>query len=215
MLKMFVKIRCWVCAVLTSLLHWVKKYPSEALSALLVIVTLLLVLVTYLYLVETRKQRLLMQKAVSIDTAPKVFIEAIEATARPNYDGNEIIIHSAIQLKNCGGTEAKNIKWSYVITFEGKEKTKENGGPYQYLYPDQVASMPIKKFKFSISNEAMKTVKQAVELKKPVIVPENYIKPVLLDIEIMFDDLDGNTTKTPYSYKYLFSMNKWVVPEQH
>ena len=38
-------------------------------------------------------------------------------------DGNEIIIHSAIQLKNCGGTEAKNIKWSYVITFEGKEKS--------------------------------------------------------------------------------------------
>ena len=56
----------------------------------------------------------------------------------------------------------------------------------------------------------MKTVKEATDSGQSITVPKDYVTPVSLDIELAYENLDGNGTKTPYSFQYIFSMNKWV-----
>ena len=86
-------------------------------------------------LAEFRK---LTEKAVSLDTSPKVFIKTIKPQAK--LDTNAIEIISSIIFTNCGKTEAKDIKWSYVINSEGQKKIERSTGPYQYLFPSQTIS---------------------------------------------------------------------------
>lgn len=58
----------------------------------------------------------------------------------------------------------------------------------------------------------MEIVKKAVELNKPIVVSGNLQKPVLLDIKLVYESLDGQLVTVPYKYRYLFPMNAWVFP---
>ena len=81
----------------------------------LVISTVILALVTFCYLLETRKQRLLFEKIVTVDTKPKVFIKTINTKSRADFERNQVVINSELVFTNCGKVEARNIVLSYVI----------------------------------------------------------------------------------------------------
>jgi hypothetical protein len=165
-------------------------------------------------LIETRRQRLLLEKTVAVETHPKVFIKTMETEAKPDFKNSRIIIHTKLILSNCGKTEARNIRWSYVVSQGDKIKKEGRFGPFQYLYPDQTATASIENLRFSFSESEMEIVKKAVELNKPIVVSGDVQKPVLLDIELTYESLDGQLVTIPYKYRYLFPMNAWVFPSQ-
>ena len=92
-------------------------------SLILTFATIALVFITLFYLVETRRQRLLLERTVDVDTQPKVFIKTLETEAKPDFKNSRIIIHTKLILSNCGKTEARSIRWSYVVS-QGKQVKK-------------------------------------------------------------------------------------------
>jgi len=191
-------------------LTWLQQNHSLVLTS----ATIVLVIITLFYLVETRRQRLLLERTVAVDTHPKVFIKTVETEAKPDFKNSRIIIHTKLVLNNCGKTEALNIRWSYVVSEGSQEKKKGTFGPFQYLYPGQTATAGIENLRFTISQDEMEIVKKAVELNRPIKVSGNLQKPVLLDIELVYENVDGQVVKVPYKYRYLFPMNAWVFPSQ-
>jgi hypothetical protein len=183
-------------------------------SLILTFATIALVVITFFYLIETRRQRLLLEKTVAVDTQPKVFIKTLETEAKPDFKNSRIIIHTKLVLSNCGKTEARNIRWSYVVS-QGDEVKKEGSfGPFQYLYPDQTATASIENLRFTLPESEMEIVKKAVELNRPIVVSGDLQKPVLLDVELIYETLDRQVVTVPYKYRYLFAMNAWVFPSQ-
>ncbi|MFC1604229.1 hypothetical protein ACFL5F_04295 [Planctomycetota bacterium] len=183
-------------------------------SLILTFATIALVFITLFYLIETRRQRLLLEKTVAVDTQPKVFIKTVETEAKPDFKNSRIIIHTKFVLSNCGKTEARNIRWSYVVSQGSQVKKEETFGPFQYLYPGQTATAGIENLRFTLPQDEMEIVKKAVELNKPIVVSGNLQKPVLLDIELVYENVDGQLVTVPYKYRYLFPMNAWVFPSQ-
>lgn len=183
-------------------------------SLILTFATIALVFITLFYLLETRRQRLLLERTVSVDTQPKVFIKTVETEAKPDFKNSRIIIHTKLVLTNCGKTEAKSIRWSYVVSQGNQVKKVGTFGPFQYLYPGQTATASIDNLRFTLPADEMEIVKQAVELNKPIVVSGTLQKPVLLDIELVYESLDGQLVTVPYKYRYLFPMNAWVFPSQ-
>ncbi len=192
----------------------VLEFLNKNHSLIITIATVILVIITFLYLIETRKQRLLMSKAVSIDTSPKVFIKNIESKVKPNYETNSIEITTYIKLKNCGKTEAKNVRLPYSIKY-GDKKLESIKGPFEYLFPDQISSYSTKFFSIPLDKKNMGIVKQAIESNKPINVPKEYALPVYLDIKIIYNDLEGNEIETPYSLTYLFYKNMWAPKDMN
>ena len=112
--------------------------------------------------------------------------------------------------------ENRSYKYSLVLCSLSGEPSKEKGdfGPFQYLYPGQTATASIENLRFTLPQDEMEIVKKAVELNKPIVVSGNLQKPVLLDIELVYESLDGQLVTVPYKYRYLFQMNAWVFPSQ-
>ncbi len=203
---MGMKIKCWI----------LKESSMLLISTIVVtLATVFLAVTTFLYLRETKKLRILTHKAVSVDTSPKVFIKTIKGKMKPRFDANSIEINSSIIFTNCGKTETRNVRWSYVIDSEGAEKIEEAKGPYQYLFPSQTISYTIETFKFLMSQEQMEVVKKAVELDKSISIKNDLFRPVFLEINLEYEDLDGAEKKYPYSFKYIFSKNMWEPVEMN
>jgi hypothetical protein len=190
------------------------KWLQENHSLVLTFATVALAIITLFYLVETRKQRLLLEKTVAVDTEPKVFIKTVETVAKPDFENSKIIIHTKLVLSNCGKVEARSIRWSYEIS-QGNQVLKQGTfGPFQYLYPGQTATASIENLRFPFPPEEMEIVKKAVELDKPIIVAGDLQKPVLLNIELVYEGTGGQLVTVPYKYRYIFPMNAWVFPSQ-
>jgi hypothetical protein len=183
-------------------------------SLILTFATIALVFITLFYLIETRRERLLLERTVEVDTQPKVFIKTMETNAKPDFENSRIIIHTKLVLSNCGKTEATNIRWSYVVSQGGQTKKEGTFGPFQYLYPNQTAIASIENLRFTLPKDEMEIVKKAVDLNKPILVSGNLQKPVSLDIELVYESLDGKPVKVPYKYRYIFPMNAWVFISQ-
>ena len=183
-------------------------------SLVLTFATVAIVIITFFYLLETKRQRLLLEKTVIVDTQPKVFIKTVETVAKPDFENSQIVIHTKLVLNNCGKTEARNIRWSYEISQKNQVLKRGTFGPFQHLYPGQTATASIENLRFTFPPEEMQIVKKAVELSKPIRVAGNLQKPVLLDIKLAYEDADGQLVTVPYKYRYLFPMNAWVFPSQ-
>ena len=173
------------------------KWFQENHSLILTFATIALVLITFFYLLETRRQRLLLEKTVAVDTQPKVFIKTVETVAKPDFENSKIIIHTKLVFSNCGKVEARSICWSYEISQENQVLKQGTSGPFQYLYPGQTATASIENLRFTFPPEEMQIVKKAVELGKPIRVAGNIQKPVLLDIELVYEDADGQLVLCP------------------
>jgi len=190
---------------------WKKICEKKPLS-LSEILALLLTLITFFYLLETRNQRLLLEQTVAVDTQPKVFIKTIETKATPDFPNSRILIHTKLVLSNCGKSEARRIQWSYVVSQGDQVKKKGKFGPFQYLFPNQTATASIENLRFTLPPDEMEIVKKAVELDRPIVISGNLQKPVLLDIELIYEKPDGESIIIPYRYRYIFPMNAWVFP---
>jgi len=157
---------------------------------------------------------MLLERTVAVDTQPKVFIKSVGTEAKPDFENSRIIIHTKLVLSNCGKTEARSIRWSYIVSQGDKVKKEGFFGPFQYLYPGQTATASIENLRFTLPQAEMEIVKKAVELNKPIVVSGSLQKPVLLDIELVYESLDGQLVTVPYKYRYIFPMNAWVFPSQ-
>jgi len=191
------------------------KWLRENNAVITTLATVVLALLTYSYLKETKKQRLLTERAVLAQTSPKVFIKNIESTVRPDYETSELVVKSTIIFTNCGIIEAKNIDWSYTIQQDEKELVKKEKQRAPSIYPEQNRGIAITDFRIKRNKEDMEIIKKAQDLNKTLTISPNVLKPIILDIEYVYEDPDGK--KMPYvreQYKYLLDGNRWVIPTE-
>ena len=203
---------------MSDFLNWVTKETSMNLisSIIIMIATVSLAILTGFYLWETNKQRKLMEKSVLVDTSPKLFIKTIKPELKLKTDVNEFLIENSIVFTNCGKTEAKNIKWTYVLINDDHEKLGAVKGPYQYLFPNQTASYELEAFRISVNKEQMRAAKEQMKTVMETIRPEEKlnlriagIKPINLGIKLEYQDMEDKKIEYFYGYEYLFSKGTW------
>lgn len=198
-----------VCRLLSKISSWLENNSAMVTT----IATVVLALLTFLYLRETWKQRVLTERAVWVQTSPKVFIKKIESRVNPDYDTNELVVHSTIIFTNCGKTEAKNVVWFYTIKQDEQELVKRDKRRAPHIYPEQNCGTDITDFRIKLKPEQMKIVKKAQELNKSITISPSVLKPIFLDIEFGYEEPDGKKMPNHQEqYKYLLDRNQWVIP---
>jgi len=176
--------------------------------------TLALAIITFFYLRETSKIRRISEKALQLDLEPKIFIENISSEVKPDYNKNSLEVSAIIKIKNAGKIEGIQFQAPYTLS-SGNIKIEGVIGPVPYLFTTQGITYQTKFMSIDISKENMEIVKQSLQVKKPLIVPENFVPPVSLDISLNYLDKQNKEYKIPYSWTYLFHKNEWIFSEMH
>jgi hypothetical protein len=173
------------------------------------VATIALVIITSLYLRETKKQRLLTQKAVALDIAPKVFIRNIHSTRKLAPEDKAVKIQTTFKLDNCGKTEAKNVTLRYTLSRLDKVFSGTKG-PIEYVFPGQRPSYTTALFGVPLRDEQWESVAQALAAgERPVVSLPKAMPVVQLDVKLEYEDLEGNRIVTPYSFEYHWERNFW------
>lgn len=204
-----------VCNRLSRAFRWLDGHST----AVVAIATVALTVITLFYLLETKKQRMLTQEAVWVQTSPRVFIKNIEPTLTADYKVSKLIVHTIITFSNCGTTEAKNITWSYIITQDGRELAKRTTRA-PGIFPEQNRTTAIHDFRIDLPPKLMQVIQQAQEPNKPIdinpdVLTPYALKPFFLDIKLEYDNPDGKRMSIyQEQFEYLLAENKWVLPVQ-
>lgn len=185
------------------------KFLSENSSSVLAIATLALVVITGLYLSETRLMRKIAYKSFLAEVSPKVFLETPTSVIRLNSPKKEIEVTAVFNIKNVGKTEAKNFVATYTIS-SGKEQNEGKIGPVPYLFPTQSVPYETKMLRVRLNEEQLAVAKEAMDMKKTLIVPKGFAPPIFLDFNLRYLDQEGKEQNLPYRYKYIFHTNAWV-----
>jgi hypothetical protein len=187
--------------------------------------TVALAMLTYFYLKEVKeqrsltersleevtKQRSLTEKAISLEHAPKVYLQDIESRVTPDYARNELVVHSTLVFFNCGRTEAANLSFSYVFTQDGKELKRSALNEYDRVYPGQSLRFDLENSRIPVNKESMNHIEQAQQTRDILNVPWGYMSPVTFEMSYSYDDREGRRTSCGDRREYLLGKS-WVVP---
>jgi len=184
------------------------KSISEYSSLLLFIATLILAVITYFYLRETKLIREVAERTFRIETSPKVFLGNITCVTKLNVPKKEIEVTAVFQIKNVGKTEARNFQAVYTLS-SGKMKKEDKIGPIPYLFPSQGVRYSTKMLSVRLNDKNFAIAKEAMDTKKPLVVPKDFGQPIFLDLNLRYLDHEGKEQNLPYKCEYVFP-NSWV-----
>ncbi|MHC4455697.1 MAG: hypothetical protein ACYS0I_01195 [Planctomycetota bacterium] len=155
-----------------------------------------------------------MQKAVLIDTSPKVFFTGVKSIRSISEPNNIIKYGIELVVQNCGKTEALNIKFPFVVNSREKKISEGTKGPFQYIFPGQTIRYGIYfvDTEFKLETGDISQLKKAIKADKPFHLGKE--SPSLrIDIEIAYEDIEGKKISTPYSFRYSWRRNMWFFSE--
>lgn len=208
--ELLLKIFWWVVSLIKLVYYWLDQHTALVLTA----ATVALAIITYFYLREIKRQRLLMQKVVLIDTSPKVFFDGIKSIRSVDESNNIIKFGIDLAVKNCGKTEALNIKFPFVVNSREKKISEGTKGPFQYIFPGQIIHYGIffVNTELKLNKEEISILKKAIKADKPIHFGEKS-PPLQIDIKIVYKDIEGKKITTPYSLKYSWHKNMWFFSD--
>lgn len=193
------------------------KWFQENHSLVLTFATVALAIITLFYLLETRSIRRITERTFLLDTNPKVFLQEIIPKARLNEAAKSIEVSLIFKIKNAGKTEAMEVAVDYQIQSKETDNQKSKTvtidgtvGPVQYLFPSQEFVQETKMVVVKLSDTNFEVVKEAMQQKKPIIVPKDLYPPISCNLQLSYLDQSGGKVSYPYNYEYLFHENKLV-----
>jgi len=178
-------------------------------SFVLALATIVLAIITFCYLLETRSLRKVAEQSFLINTSPKVFLKTISSTLQLNERMKVIVVTSVLKIVNTGKTEAKDLKGDYTISI-GNAEIKEKFVPVEYLFPDQSATIKTKKFNIRLNEEQFGIAKKAEELGKLSSGSLKSANPIYFRLNLSYLNQIGERISYTFKYKYLFQSNQWV-----
>jgi len=185
------------------------KWFTNNSSFILVLVTLALAIITFYYLLETKRIRIVAEKSLKVEMLPQVFLENIESYPRLDEQKKEISVTAVFIIKNVGKTEAKNFVGKYKLS-SGSANIEGKIGPVSYLFPTQGVRYETKVLSVTLNEKNFAVAKDALESKKPLIIPKDFGQPIYLNLSLNYLDVNGETIELPYRLKYLFHSNAWI-----
>jgi len=210
--ELLLKMLWWVVGLIKLAFYWLEQHTTFVLM----VATVALAIITYWYLTETKEQRLLTEKSVLIDIAPKVFFEGIKGIRQIDEQSDIFKIGVELAVKNCGKTEAINVKFPFVVSSGEKKISEGTKGPFQYIFPSQVIRYGVSfvntDLTDTLTEAQIELAKKAIKSQKPVHFGEKS-PPIQIDITIEYEDIEGKKISTPYSLKYSWHKNMWFFSE--
>ncbi len=185
------------------------KNLTEYSSLILAIITLVLVLITACYLLETRQIRKIAEKSLTLEFSPDVFLEDMQFLSRLDEGKKSIVITAVLKVKNIGKAEAKDFELN-INTAMGEGSIKKKVGPFPHLLPTQLAPIAEKIFELTLNDTNFPIVKRAIEEKKALIIPEKMVPPIFINLNIKYFDQNAKEHNRDYKIKYTFHNNTWT-----
>ena len=184
-------------------LESLKNYSTLVVA----LATVILAIITYFYLVETRSLRKIAEQSFIHDTSPKVFINGIISTRKLNVARRRIEVTSVFKITNIGKTEAKDLTGHWTIS-SGKSQFEDNFGPIQYFFPGQETNYKTKMLTVGLNKKQFEAAKKAIESK--LKYSDKLPTKIYFKIKLSYLNQIGKQISYTFNYEYLFHNNEWV-----
>lgn len=187
----------------------VMNFINNISPLILAISTIVLVVITYCYLRETKLIRIVAQKSLQLESAPNVFIENVRSERKFNYEEKKLKLFTISTITNSGITKAKKLTGIYEL-FSGNNQIKYTIGPFAYLSPKQKYNYESKVLEINLSDENASIIQQAIDSGRNFIAPEGFIPEINFKINLKYYDLNNEEYNDEYNLKYVFNKDIWV-----
>jgi len=181
----------------------------NCLTIITAIGSIVLVIVTFLYLLETKKMRDISSLALKIDSSPMVFIHKIHTQQTLDEPKKKLIIQENFIIKNTGKMEARNINIKYKILIGKQVQVPGELKDFPYIFPTQEIAFDSVPVFIELNNEEIQISKGQIQNGKAIFFrPET--KPKLeMEIEIYYQGFKDEPQRIPYLCQYHWDSAKW------
>ena len=176
-----------------------------------------LVIVTYLYLRETRRMRDISAQALTIDSSPMVFIDAIETHLLLDEPKKGLQIQARIVLKNTGKTEARTIMLKYKIILGERIQVPWKLQETPYIFPTQEITFNTDHVFIDLNDKEIQNAIEQVQSGKSILFPSETKPKLKIEIEVNYRGFGDEPQRIPYLCEYLWDLGKWdllVLPKK-
>jgi hypothetical protein len=172
---------------------------------------------------QRRRQRKLTEKAVLVDTSPKVFIKEIAASSKFLYDDTQpkslepksLDTFFIISLYNCGKTEGLNVTLDITVKSPDTTHRPFRYGPVSYIFPGQLCSLPRTRRQFALTPDQIAQIHRTNGRRSGYVRPQpdqlwrqspSLWPPIKLDIILKYQSVDGQQLpETHYEFQYIMN----------
>jgi hypothetical protein len=183
--------------------------PSLVTAVITTITTVVLVIITWRYLKETKRMRLIAYRSLQVDASPKVFLSTIRSAYDTNPAERQLIIEPTCYIRNVGKTEAKRIVASYKILFDDETQSEKTIKPAPHIFPTQTVSFTPGKLRIVLDEQLIAQASETIAQKKKVLFPSNFRPKVLMNLTIKYLDHNEEEQKISYLAEYLWDEGSW------
>jgi len=175
-----------------------------------VLTTIALAIITYFYLVETKKIRKEYEKSFYYETSPKAFLEDVITTFKLNETKRTLDFFTTLYFRNTGKTEAFNFQHEYLFT-SGNKSMKGEFGPMPYLHPGRGIKTATKLLGLDVKDENLfNLLKKDLKEKKPISINKPNFPPIILEVNVKYLDQNKKTIEYHYNFEYQLETNIWI-----
>jgi hypothetical protein len=202
--------------ILTILL--LKLFSMENLSpdakiqaAVTTTVTAGLAFITFLYMQETRRMRIIASDSLKIDAAPKLFIHSIATHRNLDSQAKKLFINATIRINNVGKTEARNVNIFYEIRIGGNLQIPKQIETAPYIFPSQSVACKTLPVYFELNDRETQIAGEKLEKKEKILFPPPLKPTFFLLIKIEYTGFKGEADAVSYLCEYDWACGDWAM----
>jgi hypothetical protein len=182
-----------------------------SLSIITAIGSIALVIVTCLYLNETRRMRDIAALALKVDSSPKVFISAMFPYQPLDESNKRLIMYTKFVIKNTGNTEARNINIKYKIIKDEQVQVFKELKETPYIFPTQEIAFDSIPIFIELNDKEIQTSKEQIKNGEDILFPRGAKPKLEMEIEISYRGFKDEPQRIPYLCEYQWDSCKWVI----
>ena len=175
-----------------------------------------LVIVTALYLLETKKMRKLQHRSFQIDVSPKVFIYKIHTQQRLDAQARKLLINPEFKSINKGKAEAKRPQFFWKVFLNNEFFQEGSSKPAPHIFPDQPISFDDIGIFVTLDQKWVEHAQKILirsesrgdkDLK--INLPNNFKPSIKIEIHIKYFDHDNKEQRVSYLCDYRWHLSNW------
>jgi len=183
------------------------KTISDYSTVILCFITIVLAVITFFYLLETKKMRKLAYKTFRVDLSPMVFVDDIKTMAKSNVEKKTLDLETRFYIKNYGKTAAENVRISIEFT-SGDSKIVKELESTPYIFPTKTVSF-WSNVSLNLTAEGISKIEAAIAAKKIIKMSPDSIPLTHMKIDIKYLDHEKNEKSVQGLFRYNGDKDTW------
>lgn len=179
-------------------------------SLITALCTVVLAMITWRYMLETKKMRKIAADSFQAETAPIVFLEFPAPIRKLDLQTRQFMIIPKGIVKNAGKSTATNLDIEYCLR-KGSTRLSKKLLTAPYIYPTQQFILSPEAIAATLSDAVFADMKKIYDEKSEPVLRKDFAEQWFFDATLKYVDPKKNEQIRLYTFVYHWDQNSWGI----